>query len=66
MKYSLESILIDFYHSGQRALSFAIFSVLFNLFIKNWLRILIKITDDRKLKETESGSNKILIGQNGL
>lgn len=50
VRYSLESMLIDFYHPGQRVLSLAIFFVLFTLFMKNWLRILMlmKIVDDRK------------------
>lgn len=45
VRYSVEFILIDLYHPGQRLLSFVFFffSVLFNLFIKNWLRILMLI-----------------------
>ena len=48
----MEFILTDLYHPGQRLLSFVIFfSVLFNLFIKNWLRILMLI----KIRQEGSG-----------
>lgn len=56
----MEFILTDLYHPGQRLLSFVIFfSVLFNLFIKNWLRILMLI----KIRQKVWGRNDRKVGK---